>query len=73
MGGVLHAKSPCELPQNERQVSYVKQKSKICGVSTLQWIPRLTSGILMLLQHPIGNASCKVFALETLLSSLDPL
>ena len=31
MGG---AKSPCELPRNERQVSYVKQKSKVCGVST---------------------------------------
>ena len=25
--GVLHAKSPCELPQKERQVSYVKLKS----------------------------------------------
>ena len=34
IGGVLHAKSPCELPRNERQVSYVKQKSKMCRVST---------------------------------------
>ena len=34
IGGVLNAISPCELPQNECQVLYVKQKSKTCNVFT---------------------------------------
>ena len=33
MGGVLCAKNPYELPRKECQVSYVKQKSKMCSVA----------------------------------------
>ena len=28
LGGVQHASSPCELPRNEQQVSYIQSKSK---------------------------------------------
>ena len=34
VGGVLNAHCPGELPRNERQVTYMKQKSKMSGAST---------------------------------------
>ena len=50
VGGVLNAQSPCELPRNERQVTYMKQKSKMSGASSSSASDPMSDQIFAIMQ-----------------------
>lgn len=50
LGGVLHAKSPCELPRNERQVAYLKNKSKFAEASSGTKTDSLSDQVFAIMQ-----------------------
>ena len=64
LDGVQHASSPCELPQNERQISYIRSKSKPsgvqCGIGDL-----LTDRVFSMMQSAKLGDSLGHFVRET--------
>jgi len=65
-GGVQHASSPCELPRNERQVSYIQTRKKASRVPSLgDAIDPLADQVLAMMQSASLGDSLGLFVRET--------
>lgn len=66
LGGVQHASSPCELPRNEQQNSYIQQKSKgSCVVAQGGSVNPLADQVFAMMQSAKVGDSLGQFVRET--------